>query len=77
MEINVKMSTDDFLEFMEWKNDRNRYRADLEATRRKWETFASKVCWSLDDDTKRPGKVKITDQEHAAELLEMAREFLE
>ena len=77
MEINVKMSADEFMEFMEWKKDRNRYRADLDATTKKWETFVNKVCWALEDDPKRPGKAKITDQKHAAELLEMAKEFFD
>ena len=77
MEIIAKMSTDEFLEFMEWKKDRNCYWADLDATRKKWETFASKVCYALDNDPKRPGKVKIIDQEYAAELLEMAKEFFD
>ena len=75
MEISVKMSADEFLEFMEWQKDRNRYREDMAAATKKWEIFASKVRWALENDPKRPGKVKIADQEHAEELLEMAIEF--
>lgn len=38
--------------------------------------MAKKVTWAMAEDDKRPGKVKITDQEHAVELLEMARDYL-
>ena len=67
MEVNVSMSAEEFLEFMEWKKDRAHYKTKL---------VAKKVCWSIGADPKRPGKVKIVDQEHAAELLEMADDYL-
>ncbi|GAA6455950.1 hypothetical protein K200098A10_25010 [Flavonifractor plautii] len=35
-----------------------------------------KVTWAIEEDPKRPGKVKIVDQEHAAELLELANDYL-
>lgn len=35
-----------------------------------------KTCWAIDEDPKKPGKVKIIDQDHAAELLEMAKDYL-
>lgn len=31
---------------------------------------------AIEADPKRPGKVKIVDQEHAAELLELAKDYL-
>lgn len=40
------------------------------------EILAKKTCWAIDTDPKKPGKVKIIDQEHAAELLEMAKDYL-
>lgn len=40
------------------------------------EMLAKKTCWAIDADPKKPGKVKIIDQEHAAELLEMAKDYL-
>ena len=39
-------------------------------------SIAKKTCWAIDEDPKKPGKVKIIDQEHAAELLEMAKDYL-
>lgn len=44
--------------------------------RNKREILAKKTCWAIDADPKKPGKVKIIDQEHAAELLEMAKDYL-
>ena len=38
--------------------------------------LAQKTCWAIDTDPKKPDKVKIIDQEHAAELLEMAKDYL-
>ena len=42
----------------------------------KMELLAKKTCWAIEKDPKRPGKVKIVDQEHAAELLELANDYL-
>lgn len=76
MDVTVTMAAEDFLEFMAWKKDRTYYAAELDGKNRKMETLAKKVCWAIGEDQKRPGKAKIIDQEHAAELLEMANDFL-
>ena len=76
MDITVKMTAEEFEEFRAWMKDRDCYKVDLASTVRKWETFVNKVCWALGEDPKRPGKVKIIDQEHAEELLEMVKDFL-
>lgn len=76
MEVNVSMSAEEFLEFMEWKKDRAYYDNELEAEANRWDALAKKTCWAIDADPKKPGKVKIIDQEHAAELLEMAKDYL-
>lgn len=76
MDVTVTMTAEEFLEFMAWKKDRNHYNAEMAAQSSKWEIMAKKVIWSIEEDPKRPGKVKIVDQEHAAELLELAKDFL-
>lgn len=76
MEVNVNMSAEEFQEFMLWKQDRSRYNAYLTEKNRKLEMLANKACWAIGKDPKRPGKVKIVDQEHAAELLELANDCL-
>ena len=75
MEVTVNMSAEEFLEFMAWRKDRNHYSEILDERNRKWEMLANKTCWAIEKDPKRPGKVKIVDQEHAAELLELANDY--
>jgi len=77
MTVTVAMTAEDFLEFMAWKKDQTHYNAELAGISSKWELLAKKTCWAIEEDPKRPGKVKIIDQEHAAELLELAHDYLE
>ena len=76
MEVTVNMSAEEFQEFMAWKKDRNHYNEEMAARASKWEIMVKKVTWAIEEDPKRPGKVKIVDQEHAAELLELANDYL-
>lgn len=76
MEITVKMSDLEFMEFQAYRTERKLFAAEEEKLHAKMEIMAKKVCWALEQDTKRPDRVKIVDQEHAAELLEMAKDFL-
>ena len=76
MEVTVTMSAEEFMEFMDWKKEREHYNDKLEAVSEKWDLLAKKTCWAIEADPKRPGKVKIVDQEHAAELLELANDYL-
>ena len=73
MNITVSMTAEEFLEFVAWGKDRDYYKSRLDKELSKREMLAKKTCWAIDEDPKKPGKVKIIDQEHAAELLEMAR----
>lgn len=56
--------------------DRDYYKSRLDKELNKREILAKKTCWAIDADSKKPGKVKIIDQDHAAELLEMAKDYL-
>ena len=76
MDVTVNMTAEEFQEFMEWRRDRNNYTAIMEEWNRQREIIPKKVTWAIEEDPKRPGKVKIVDQEHAVELLKMAREYL-
>ena len=73
MEVTVNMTAEEFLEFVAWGKDRDYYKSRLDKELNKLEILAKKTCWAIDADPKKPGKVKIIDQEHAAELLEMAK----
>ena len=76
MDVTVNMTAEEFQEFMAWKKDRDYYEKELDKETGKRELMAKKTTWAMEEDAKRPGKVKIIDQEHAAELLEMARDYL-
>lgn len=76
MNITVNMTAEEFLEFVAWGKDRDYYKNQLDKELDKREMLAKKTCWAIDADPKKPGKVKIIDQEHAAELLEMAKDYL-
>ena len=69
-------TAEEFLEFVAWGKDRDYYKSKLDKELSKREMLAKKTCWAIDADPKKPGKVKIIDQEHAAELLEMAKDYL-
>lgn len=72
MEITVKMTVEEFQQFVAWQKEQDYYEKELD----KRQILAKKTCWAIDADPKKPGKVKIIDQEHAAELLEMAKDYL-
>lgn len=76
MEVTVNMTAEEFLEFVARGKDRDYYKSRLDKELNKREILAKKTCWAIDADPKKPGKVKIIDQEHAAELLEMAKDYL-
>lgn len=76
MEVTVNMTAEELLEFVAWGKDRDYYEKELDKELNKREILAKKTCWAIDADPKKPGKVKIIDQEHAAELLEMAKDYL-
>lgn len=76
MNITVNMTAEEFLEFVAWGKDRDYYKNQLDKELDKREMLAKKTCWAIDADPKKPGKVKIIDQDHAAELLEMAKDYL-
>lgn len=76
MEVTVNMTAEEFLEFVARQKDRDYYKSRLDKELNKREILAKKTCWAIDADPKKPGKVKIIDQEHAAELLEMAKDYL-
>lgn len=76
MDVTVSMTAEEFLEFMAWRKDNDHHKTEVATINGRLEYLAKKICWAIAEDTKRPGKVKIIDQDHAAELLEQANDFL-
>lgn len=75
MKIHVEMTADEFQEFMQWKKDKGIYEAEISTVDAKIEHINNKILWAFAPDEKKPGKVKIIDQEHAAELVDMANDW--
>ena len=75
MKIHVEMTADEFQEFMQWKKDKGCYDAELNKADGKIDYIYHKVLWALERDEKKPGKVKIIEQDHAAELVDMAHDY--
>ena len=44
MEVTVKMSAEEFQEFMAWKNDREQYNKEMAIRSEKMELLAKKTC---------------------------------
>ena len=72
------MTDAEFLEFLEYQKEKSVYQKKTRSVLDRMEYFAEKICWALGHDPteKNPDKVKIIDQEHAQELLELGEDFL-
>ena len=75
MEINVKMSADEFLEFMEWRKDRDTANNLARATAKDMEKLAEKALAALEEcgETDAP-EFRIKSQDAAAALVDAASE---
>lgn len=76
MEITVKMTAEEFLEFNEYQKNRAVYAEKLVKLKRLPETLTQKLVFAVEPDPKKPGKFKIVDQEHMADLWDLAGEIL-
>ena len=76
MEITVKMTVEAFQQFVAWQKEQDYYEKELDKDLNKREILAKQPCWAIDADPKKPGNLKIIDQAHAAELLDMAKDYL-
>lgn len=77
MEINVKMDAAEFQEFMEYREAKGRFEAELERVRRAPAMIAVSLAYAVEPVEGKPGKWKIVSQEHMDDAMSMAQEFLE
>lgn len=75
MKVQVEMTAEEFQEFISWRRNKEQYEEEIQSADGEMDYLYHKVLWSLEEDPKRPGKVKIAEQEHAAELVQMANEW--
>lgn len=77
MDVEVHMTDDEFLEFVQWRKEKKRYNIELMSLQSKYKYLVKKITFALIRDEKKPKKIKILDQEHALECLEWAEELLD
>lgn len=76
MEINVKMDTAEFQEFMEYREAKAKYEVALRRVEKAPAMIARSLANAVDPVEGKPGKWKIVDQEHMDDAMSMAEEYL-
>lgn len=56
MEITVKMTVEEFQQFVAWQKEQGYYEKEMDKELNKREILAKKTCWAIDADPKKPGK---------------------
>ena len=76
MEINVKMDTSEFKEFMEYREAKAKYEVALKRVVNAPAMIAMSLANAVDPVEGKPGKWKIVNQEHMGDVMSMAEEYL-
>ena len=76
MKITVEMTSEEFVEFLNWKKEEGYYRNKVEKANRNAAMLAKKVEYAIEPDPKKHGKYKIADHDHADDLFMIAGEIL-
>lgn len=83
MEINVKMTSEEFQEFMAYQEDKkihakqiNKIMEETAAARRLPEFVAASLSYGLEPVEGKPGRFKIINQEHVSDVWDMLEEFM-
>ena len=72
MDVTVNMTTEELVEFLEFRKERNRYKFKTEKLGAQVDRFVVAVSEALDPDPKKPGRYKIRDQVYVEELWLLA-----
>lgn len=75
MDVTLTMTEREFLDFVQWSQDRNKYNAEKAGLTGKLNRFSQEVLWAIGGDPKYPDQIKIIDQKQAAKLLELAEDY--
>lgn len=75
MEINVKMTAEEFQEFMAYQADKASYSAHLDKLRRLPEIIASNLFFAVEPVEGKPGRFKIVSQEHIGDMFTILEDF--
>lgn len=77
MKVQVEMTKEEFLEFTQWQEDREKYRIENEILKAKNRAWAVKIDAAVEQDPKKPGRYKIVDHDHMDDLYLMAGDSLD
>ena len=76
MIIHVEMTSEEFQEYLAWQGDKTKYEKQEKKVNNQMELMAKQVTWAVEEDPKKPGKYKIVDQDHMADLYDTAVDHL-
>ena len=76
MEISVKMTVEEFQEFMDYRSDKESYSKQMDHLRRLPEFVARSLFNAMTPVEGKPGRFKIVDQEHMSDAWDMLEEFM-
>ncbi|MEG1594402.1 MAG: hypothetical protein RR350_08295 [Oscillibacter sp.] len=76
MEINVKMTAEEFQEFIAYQADKASYTAQLAKLRGVPKCVAASLSFAVEPVESKPGRFKITSQEHMSDVWDMLEEFM-
>ncbi len=76
MEISVKMTAEEFQEFMAWQADQEKYTKKMERLQRAPECIAVSLRFAVAPVDGKAGKFKIIDQEHLGDVWDMCEEYM-
>lgn len=71
MQVTVTMSDREFVEFMNYREDLDKFNRKTASLEREVSMFHERLKDAIEPDPKRPGKYKIVDQEYLDDLMIM------
>lgn len=76
MEVTVKMTAEEFQEFVAWRTEKDAYRKEVDRLIRAPCLIASSLRWAVEPVEGKAGRFKIIDQEHMSDAWDAAMEFM-
>lgn len=76
MDITVNMTEEEFQDFLEYRANREKFAAEIVRVRKAPNLIAVSLQYAVEPVEGKPGKFKITDQEHMADAWDFAKEFM-
>lgn len=75
MIVHVEMKSEEFQEFMEWKEEKGQYAKEVGKIHQKVDAIVDKVFFAIEPDPDDEKQCRVADQDHLNELYEMALEW--